>query len=57
MEDGASAEIAVVGKEGVVGIALFLGGQTVLNRPGLEARVSEYYELVRAEFQRLLPDI
>src|SRR5882757_4643576 len=26
MEDGASAEIAVVGDEGMVGIALFMGG-------------------------------
>ena len=28
MEDGASAEIAVVGNEGIVGIALFMGGET-----------------------------
>ena len=28
MEDGASAEIAVVGNEGMVGIALFMGGET-----------------------------
>ncbi|HVB49751.1 MAG TPA: Crp/Fnr family transcriptional regulator, partial [Burkholderiales bacterium] len=28
MEDGSSAEIAVVGNEGVVGIALFMGGET-----------------------------
>lgn len=28
MENGASAEIGVVGKEGVVGIALFMGGDT-----------------------------
>lgn len=27
MEDGASAEIAVVGDEGVVGVALFMGGE------------------------------
>ena len=27
MEDGASAEIAVVGNEGVVGISLFMGGE------------------------------
>jgi len=26
MEDGASAEIAVVGNEGVLGISLFMGG-------------------------------
>jgi len=27
MEDGASAEIAVVGNEGILGISLFMGGQ------------------------------
>lgn len=32
LEDGASAEIAVVGREGVVGIALFMGGETTLSR-------------------------
>ena len=32
MEDGASAEIGVVGNEGVVGIALFMGGDTTPNR-------------------------
>ncbi len=28
MEDGSSAEIAVVGKEGIVGVSLFMGGET-----------------------------
>lgn len=32
MEDGASAEIAVVGNDGHIGIALFMGGETVPNR-------------------------
>lgn len=32
------------------------GRITVLDRPGLEARVCECYEVVRAEFARLLPD-
>ena len=32
MEDGASAEIAVVGDEGMVGIALFMGGGTTTSR-------------------------
>ena len=32
MEDGASAEIAVVGNEGVVGISLFMGGETTPSR-------------------------
>jgi CRP-like cAMP-binding protein len=32
MEDGASAEIAVVGNEGIIGVALFMGGETTPNR-------------------------
>jgi CRP-like cAMP-binding protein len=32
MEDGASAEIAVVGHEGVVGISLFMGGESTPSR-------------------------
>ena len=32
MEDGASAEIAVVGHEGIVGISLFMGGDSTTNR-------------------------
>jgi CRP-like cAMP-binding protein len=32
MENGASAEIAVVGKDGVVGVSLFMGGESTLSR-------------------------
>lgn len=32
LEDGASAEIAVVGHEGVVGVSLFMGGETTPSR-------------------------
>jgi CRP-like cAMP-binding protein len=32
MESGASAEIAVVGNEGIVGISLFMGGETTPSR-------------------------
>ena len=32
MEDGASAEIAVTGNDGLVGIALFMGGETTPSR-------------------------
>jgi CRP-like cAMP-binding protein len=32
MEDGASAEIAVVGHEGVVGVSLFMGGESTTSR-------------------------
>lgn len=33
------------------------GHITILDRPGLEARVCECYEVVKKEFARLLPDI
>ncbi len=36
--DGASTEIALVGREGVVGIALFMGGQSRPSRGVVEAR-------------------
>lgn len=32
MEDGASAEIAVVGNEGIVGVSIFMGGETTTSR-------------------------
>jgi hypothetical protein len=32
MEDGASAEIAIVGNEGILGISLFMGGNTTPSR-------------------------
>jgi CRP-like cAMP-binding protein len=32
MENGASAEIAVVGQEGIVGVALFMGGESTPSR-------------------------
>jgi CRP-like cAMP-binding protein len=32
MENGASAEIAVVGKEGILGVSLFMGGNTTPSR-------------------------
>ena len=32
MKNGASAEIAVVGNEGIVGVSLFMGGETTPSR-------------------------
>ena len=32
LENGASAEIAVVGNEGILGISLFMGGETTPSR-------------------------
>jgi CRP-like cAMP-binding protein len=37
MEDGASAEIAVVGNEGLVGISLFMGGQSTSSQAVVQA--------------------
>jgi CRP-like cAMP-binding protein len=63
MENGASAEIGVVGNEGVVGIALFMGGDTAPNRAIVQSAGAAFRmkadalrsEFIRAgEFQRLL---
>lgn len=37
LENGGSAEIAVVGKEGIVGIALFMGGDSTPNRAVIQS--------------------
>ena len=47
LENGASAEIAVVGNEGIIGVALFMGGGTMPNRavvlsPGHAYRLRGY---------------
>ena len=48
MEDGSSAEIAVVGNEGPVGIALFMGGDSTQSRAVVQS-AGEGYRL-RADF-------
>ena len=58
MENGASAEIAVVGYEGVVGITLFMGGGTtpsrgVVQSAGMGVRLSA--QKIRDEFNRSGP--
>ena len=55
MEDGASAEIAVVGLEGVVGISLFMGGDStpsraVVQSAGRGMRLPASF--IKAEFNR-----
>jgi len=42
MENGASAEISVVGNEGIVGIALFMGGESVPNRAVVQSEGYAY---------------
>jgi CRP-like cAMP-binding protein len=55
MENGASAEIAVIGNEGIVGIALFMGGETMPNRAVVQSEGLAYRlpgELLKNEFNR-----
>ncbi len=42
MADGASAEIAVVGNEGMVGVAVFMGGETTPSRAIVQSAGSAY---------------
>ena len=58
MEDGASAEIAVVGNEGVVGISLFMGGETTSSRAVVQSAGHAYRlrgQLLKDEFYRAGP--
>jgi len=58
MEDGASAEIAVVGNEGVVGIALFMGGETTPSRAVVQSAGQGYRlraPVIKDEFNRSGP--
>ncbi len=55
MADGASAEIAVVGKDGVVGIALFMGGESTPSRAVVQSAGEAYRmrsEIIKQEFIR-----
>lgn len=55
MIDGASAEIAVVGNEGIIGVALFMGGQTMPNRAVVQSAGHAYRlkgQLLKQEFNR-----
>jgi len=55
MEDGSSAEIAVVGNDGVVGVALFMGGESMLNRAVVQCGGMAYRleaTLLKEEFRR-----
>ncbi|MGA8008512.1 MAG: Crp/Fnr family transcriptional regulator, partial [Thiomonas sp.] len=58
LENGASAEIAVVGREGLVGVSLFMGGQSTTSRAVVQS-AGEGYRLrasgMQAEFNRAGP--
>ncbi|MCP3023036.1 Crp/Fnr family transcriptional regulator [Cupriavidus basilensis] len=58
MENGTSAEIAIVGNEGMVGIALFMGGETTPSRAIVQSAGTAYRldsATVKAEFNRAGP--
>ena len=42
MEDGASAEIALVGNEGIVGVSLFMGGESTTSRAVVQSAGHAY---------------
>ena len=55
MEDGASAEIAIVGNEGLLGISLFMGGDTTPSRAVVQSAGYAYRlraDLLKSEFSR-----
>ena len=55
MENGASAEIAVVGNEGLVGISLFMGGETTPSRAVVQSAGHGFRvkgQVIKEEFKR-----
>ena len=55
MENGASAEIAVVGNEGLVGISLFMGGGSTPSRGVVQSAGQGFRikaQIIKAEFDR-----
>ena len=58
MKDGASAEIAVVGHEGLVGISLFMGGESTPSRAVVQSAGSAYRlasKVLKREFEHSGP--
>jgi CRP-like cAMP-binding protein len=58
MENGASAEIAVVGNEGLVGVALFMGGESTPSRAVVQSAghgLRLKAQLMKEEFNRAGP--
>jgi CRP-like cAMP-binding protein len=55
MESGSSAEIAVVGNEGIVGVALFMGGETTPSRALVQSAGHAFRlkgQILKDEFHR-----
>jgi len=58
LESGASAEIAVVGNEGILGVSLFMGGETTPSRAVVQSAGYGYRmrsSLLKQEFNRAGP--
>ena len=58
LENGASAEIAIVGNEGILGISLFMGGETTPSRAVVQSAGYGYRlkaQLLKDEFNRAGP--
>lgn len=58
LENGASAEIAVVGKEGIVGISLFMGGGSTPSRAVVQSAGEGFQvssDFMKSEFNRSGP--
>ena len=58
MENGASAEIAIVGNEGILGISLFMGGETTPSRAVVQGAGYGFRlkaQLLKDEFSRFGP--
>ena len=58
MENGASAEIAVVGNEGILGVSIFMGGDTTPSRAVVQSDGYGYRlkaQLMKDEFNRAGP--
>jgi len=58
MEDGSSAEIAIVGNEGILGISLFMGGESTPSRAVVQSAGQAYRlkaHLLKQEFNRAGP--
>jgi CRP-like cAMP-binding protein len=58
MENGASAEIAVVGNEGILGISIFMGGETTPSRAVIQSEGYAYRlkaHFIKEEFNRAGP--
>jgi CRP-like cAMP-binding protein len=58
MENGASAEIAVAGNEGIVGISLFMGGESTSSRAVVQSAGAAFRmkaQTLKSEFNRHSP--